>query len=112
MTIKELTNFTANKKTYKAEEGNNDDLVMTLVNFSWLMAQKFFRETVSNDVRKVLQEEQLNIIDNDIVPFGVIDNGVDDPFGDDLDAKGELWVEDRSRKYVFDNFDWNYGSKF
>ena len=114
MTIKELTNFTANKKTYKAEEGNNDDLVMTLVNFSWLMAQKFFRETVSNDMRKVLQEEQLNIIDNDIVPFGAIDNGVDDPFNDNRDVNGDLWVEDRSRKYVFDNFDWSYGqaSKF
>jgi len=103
--IKELTTFSADKRTFKAEEGNNDDMVMTLVNFSWLMAQKFFRESVQSDIRQVLQEEQLQIMDQDLVPFGAIDNGLDNDF--EKDADGELWIQDRKRSFVFDNFDWD-----
>lgn len=110
-TIKELTTFSAEKKTYKAEEGNNDDLVMTLVNFSWLMAQKFFRESVSNDIRKVLQEEQLNIMDQDLVPFGIIDNGIDDPWENPRDAQGNYWMEDRQKMYPFDDLNWDWRHK-
>jgi hypothetical protein len=102
--IKELTTFTADKRTYKAEEGTNDDLVMTLVNFSWLMAQKFFRESVSNDIRQVLQQEQLNVMDQDLVPFGVIDNGIDDPWDND---KLDGWIEDRMKLYPFDDLNWD-----
>ena len=107
-TIKELTTFAVDKKTYKAEQGSTDDIVMTLVNFAWLMAQKFFRDSVNNDVRKILQEEQLNIMDSDIVPFGIIDNGLDDPWDNPRDAAGDLWVEERRRLYPFDDFnlDW------
>jgi hypothetical protein len=102
--IKELTTFTADKRTYKAEEGTNDDLAMTLVNFSWLMAQKFFRESVSNDIRQVLQQEQLNVMDQDLVPFGVIDNGIDDPWDND---KLDGWIEDRMKLYPFDDLNWD-----
>ena len=107
-TIKEFTTFAVDKRTYKAEQGSNDDLVMTLVNFAWLMAQKFFRESMNNDIRRVLQEEQLNIMDQDLVPFGIIDNGIDDPFRNERDAAGDLWLEDRRKLYVFDdlNYDW------
>lgn len=103
--IKELTTFSADKKTFKAEEGSNDDMVMTLVNFSWLMAQKFFRESVQSDIRQVLQEEQMHIMDQDLVPFGAIDNGIDDVY--EKDADGDLWIQDRKRSFVFDNFDWD-----
>jgi hypothetical protein len=110
-TIKEFTTFAVDKKTYKAEQGSNDDLVMTLVNFAWLMAQKFFRESMNNDIRRVLQEEQLHIMDQDLVPFGIIDNGLDDPFQDERDAAGDLWVEDRRKKYVFDDFNYDWRAK-
>jgi hypothetical protein len=110
-TIKEFTTFAVDKKTYKAEQGSNDDLVMTLVNFAWLMAQKFFRESVSNDIRKVLQEEQLNIMDQDLVPFGIIDNGLDDPFENPRDAQGNYWREDRQKMYPFDDFNWDWRHK-
>jgi hypothetical protein len=102
--ITELTTFSADKKTFKAEEGNNDDLVMTLVHFGWLSAQKYFRENINNDIRKVLQQEQLNLMDQDIVPIGIIDNGIDDPFDDNMDK--DLWVEDRKKLYPFDDYNW------
>jgi hypothetical protein len=76
-TIMELTTFSAHKASFAAEEGNNDDLVMTLVNFGWLTAQKYFKESVNSDIRRTLQEEQLQIMDQDLVPFGIIDNGID-----------------------------------
>jgi hypothetical protein len=103
-TIKEFTTFCVDKKTFKAEQGSNDDIVMTLVNFSWLIAQKFFRESVNNDIRKVLQEEQMHIMDTDLVPFGIIDNGIDDPWNDD---KTDKWFGDRMKAYPFDDFNWD-----
>ena len=110
-TIKELTTFAVDKKTYKAEIGSNDDLVMTLVNFAWLMAQKFFRESMDNDIRRVLQEEQLHIMDQDLVPFGIIDNGIDDPFNDMTDPNGDIWLDDRKKLYPFDNYAYDWRTK-
>lgn len=103
-TINELMTFSADKKTFKAEQGNNDDLAMTLVHFGWLSAQKYFRENINTDIRKVLQQEQLNLMDQDITPFGIIDNGIDNPA--ERDAAGDLWIEDRQKFYPFDDFNW------
>lgn len=108
-TIMELTTFSADKKTFKAEDGNTDDLAMTLVDFGWLTSQRYFKENVNNDIRKVLQEEQMQIMDQDLVPFGIIDDGVSD-YGD-RDAQGDLWIEDRAKKYPFDNFSWDWRQK-
>lgn len=110
-TIMELMTFSADKRSFKAEEGNTDDLAMTLVNFGWLTSQRYFKENVNNDIRKVLQEEQMNIMDQDLVPFGAIDNGVDDPFDNKIDANGDRWIEDRMKFYPFDNFEWDWKSR-
>lgn len=111
-TILELTTFSAHKQSYAAEEGNNDDLVMTLVNFGWLTAQRYFKENVNNDIRKVLQEEQLHIMDQDLVPFGVIDGyqGLEND-ASERDAQGDLWVSEREKLYPFDNFSWDWQQK-
>jgi hypothetical protein len=110
-TIMELTTFSASKASFAAEEGNNDDLVMTLVNFGWLTAQKYFKESVNTDIRRTLQEEQMNIIDNDIVPFGAIDNGIDDPWEKQKDKDGDLWFEDRRNRAPFDDLNWDWRAK-
>lgn len=103
-TIQELITFSADKQTFKAEEGNNDDLAMTLVHFGWLTGQRYFKENIQNDIRQALQKEILDIMDQDLVPFGIIDNGIDSP--GDRDANGDLWMEDRSRMYPFDDLNW------
>jgi len=107
-TIMELMTFSSDKKTFKAEDGNTDDLAMTLVNFGWLTAQRYFKENVNNDIRQALQQEQMNLMDTDIVPFGIIDNGIDDPWDNTRDAQGNYWVEERRKLYPFDdyNIDW------
>lgn len=104
-TIMELTTFSADKKTFKAEEGNNDDLAMTLVHFGWLSAQRYFKENINNDIRKTLQQEQLNIMDTDITPMPIIDDGVSNP-DYEVDEFGNVWFEDRSKRYPWDDFNW------
>lgn len=110
-TIMELTTFSAEKKSFKAEEGNHDDLAMTLVNFGWLTAQRYFKENINSDIRQVLQQEQMSLMDQDLLPFGIIDNGIDDPWNNPRDAQGDLWIEDRKKLYPFDNFGWDWRQK-
>lgn len=43
-TIHELSVFSKKGNSYEAEKGEHDDLVMSLVLFSWLSDQKYFRE--------------------------------------------------------------------
>jgi hypothetical protein len=106
-TIHELSTFTAQKESYMAEEGNHDDLAMSLVMFGWLVGQRFFKETINNDVRKDMQEEQLHVYDQDMVPWGAYDNGLgqDD---EELDGLGDRWVREREALYPWDsyNIDW------
>jgi hypothetical protein len=104
-TITELTTFSADKQSFKAEEGNNDDLAMTLVHFGWLTAQRYFKENINNDIRVTLQQEQLNIMDTDLTPLPIIDNGVDNP-DYEVDEFGNVWFEDRTKRYPWDDFNW------
>jgi hypothetical protein len=102
-TIQELMTFSADKQTFKAEQGSNDDLVMTLVHFGWLTGQRYFKENINNDIRSALQREQMNIMDQDIVPFGIMDNGIDDPFNDPEQDAREKWIVSKGNRFVFDN---------
>jgi hypothetical protein len=106
-TINELITFSADKKSFKAEEGNHDDCVMTLVNFGWLTGQKYFKENINNDIRQALQKEILDVMDQDIVPFGVISGYQGEVSKDyEIDENGDVWLEDRSRRYPFDDLNW------
>lgn len=101
--IKEFTTFSVNKQTYAAEDGSNDDLVMTLVHFGWLTSQRYFKENINSDIRQAIQKDQMNLVDQDIVPFGIIDNGIDDPFKEKAEKDAELWVEERNSKFDMGN---------
>jgi hypothetical protein len=86
-TISELNTFVRVRDSYEAEEGNNDDIVMTLVLFSWLTAQKFFKESTNSDIRKRLSEDLNVSIEESMLPVGLYDDGTKDEVfrdGDDL----------------------------
>ena len=87
-TLSELTTFTANKTSFAAEDGENDDLVMTLVVFAWVATQKYFKEIVSHDIRKQIQLENLNQLDEEILPAPIIEDGRQHNF-EVMD--GDLW---------------------
>ena len=43
------------------------------------------------------------MMDQDMIPFGIIDNGLNDGF--EVDS-GDVWYEDRQKKYPFDDLNW------
>ena len=91
-TIKELTTFALQNNTYQAEEGSHDDIAMTLVIFGWLVQQRYFKEMTNMDIRKKMWEEQMETLEQDMLPFGIIDDGRDpDTF---TDNEGQTWVVD------------------
>lgn len=80
-TYSELTTFEQYKTSFAAADGANDDLVMTLVIFAWASTQQYFREIVNHDLRKQIQLENMNQIDEEVLPAPIIDDGVSDaPF--------------------------------
>ena len=98
--ISELSTFIAKGKSFEAETGSHDDLVMCLVIFSWLANQRYFKELTNIDVRGQMFTDQKNAIEADMAPFGFIDNGLDDPEGNDgyFDDAGVLWQPVTYRK--------------
>ena len=79
-TYSELTTFEQNKNSFKAAEGAYDDMVMCLVIFAWVSTQQYFKEIVNHDIRKQIQLEQMNQMDENILPAPIIDDGLENPF--------------------------------
>lgn len=75
-TYSELTTFEQYKTSFAAAEGANDDMAMTLVIFSWAATQKYFKDIVNHDLRKQIQLENMNQIDEDVLPAPIIDDGM------------------------------------
>jgi len=101
-TISELTTFIQKSNSFEAEEGCNDDLAMCLVIYAWLVAQDYFKELTDQDVRKRLYEEQKNQIEQDMAPFGFMDDGLGEEIT--IDDDGDIWKTDEygDRSYMWD----------
>ena len=87
--ISELTTFISKHNSFEAEEGCNDDLAMCLVIYAWLVAQDYFKELTDQDIRKRLYEEQKNQIEQDMAPFGFMNDGLDETSF--VDSEGDRW---------------------
>jgi len=100
--LSELTSFVANKRgtSYEAEEGRNDDLVMCLIFFAWLSQQDYFKELTDIDIRKNLYKLNEQALEDELVPFGFIDNGRDNSWDEDDEFKGGELV--KSWDYDYD----------
>lgn len=59
----EFTTFIRLNKTYGADSGAHDDLVMTLVLFGWLVTQDDFKKIANHDLRKQIQKDKLGFIE-------------------------------------------------
>jgi hypothetical protein len=98
VTVNEMLTFVAVKESFAAEEdsGCHDDTVMSLVLFGWLSAQKFFKEQVNSDMRRVLENELRTLMEADIAPFGFIDDGITEEVEITKSATGEveMWHKD------------------
>ena len=94
--IQELSTFIRKGTSWQAEEGANDDLVMCLVIFAWLSNQRYFKEMTDQVVRARLYEEQANAIEQDMAPFGFLNDGLDETYIQD--DSGEVWTPVTVRK--------------
>ena len=90
--ISELTTFISKHNSFEAEEGCNDDLAMCLVIYAWLVQSDYFKELTDQDVRKRLYEEQKNQIEQDMAPFGFLNDGLEETSF--VDKDGDRWFTD------------------
>ncbi len=66
--------------------------------------QDYFKEMTDQDVRRRIYEEQRNQIEQDMAPFGFVDDGLgEDTF---VDGEGNLWEYGSSEVDV--EYMWNY----
>ena len=102
--FQELTTFVQKKQAWEADEGYHDDLVMCMVLFAWLVMQEYFKEMTDQDIRRRIYDEQRNQIEQDMAPFGFVDDGMgDDTF---IDADGDMWSYGDKQEEV--GYMWNY----
>ncbi len=94
-TISEISTFIQRKNSYMADEGYHDDLVMPLVLFSWLTTNSYFKDLTNVNLRKEIYENRIKMIEEEVTPFGFINNGDDESDQKIIDDTGQVWYEDR-----------------
>jgi len=101
--INELSTFIVKGQSFEADDGCNDDLVACLFIFAWLTDQTYFKELTDNDIRRVMMNEQQDMLEQDMAPFGFIVNGLEDEnIGEMVDEYGTRWspiIRDSSRSW-------------
>jgi hypothetical protein len=106
--ISELTTFIQKGKSFEADSGRNDDLVMTLVIFAWAANQQYFKNITDQDIRKKLYEEKEKELEQDLLPFGFINLG-DNDLGTIKDRDGDIWFSENPLEVT--TYDW-YGGLY
>jgi hypothetical protein len=91
--IYEMFRFIENNGKYQAEEGEHDDLVMCCVLFAWMVNQDYFKELSNNDARLEVLSTADKIMNEDLLPFGFVDDVWNDPedVANDVDDTFNNW---------------------
>jgi len=89
--INEFSTFILKGQSFEAEEGHTDDLAMCCVLFGWLIEQTYFKELTDDDIRARMYHEQQHQLEQDMAPFGFIDDGVNDYGETIIDEYGTRW---------------------
>jgi len=90
-----LSTFSKKGKSYEAESGKHDDLVMCLVLFAWLSEQQYFKDYTNINTLMSLREKTEDEMEQDLAPFGFVESGRED------------FVDDDYEKFVPDAWMWN-----
>lgn len=77
-TILEISTFEARGTSFEASNGNHDDLVMNFVMFGYFAGSQQFSELTDINLKDMLFSQRMQEIENDMVPFGFVDDGIDD----------------------------------
>jgi len=89
-TISELVSFVAHKDSFAADVGHHDDLVICLVLFGWLTTQSYFKDLTDLDLRRDLYHDKIQRLEDEMTPFGFIDDGISSQKYE-IDSKGQQW---------------------
>jgi len=76
-TILEISTFVARGQSYEASDGNHDDLMMNLVMFGYFSSTQYFGDMTDINLKDMLFKKQMRDIEDDLVPFGFIDDASD-----------------------------------
>ena len=87
--VDELISFVAKRQSFEADVGHNDDLAMCLVMFSWMSSQPYFKDLMNSDIRTDIYQEKIQKIEEDMMPFGFIDDGTTQRY--EVDDSGDVW---------------------
>jgi hypothetical protein len=93
--ISEFSTFVEVKDSYAADEGYHDDLVMPLVLFGWLTTNPYFRDLTNLNIRETMYENQIRQIEDELTPFGFIDDGRESEKPEQFVMDGDLWTVEK-----------------
>jgi len=97
-TIIEMTTFVAKGSSYQAIAPNHDDLMMNLVLFAWFTTTDIFSSISDIDMKNMLYREQLQAIQDDMIPFGFIEGSRGNNRAKTFkDEDGTVWFEEETR---------------
>jgi len=91
-TIMEISTFIAKGVSFEASDGNHDDLVMNLVMFGYFVSSQLFSDMTDVNIKHMLFEQRMKEIEDDVPPFGIIDDG------SEYISQQELLKEDQYNK--------------
>ena len=74
-TILEISTFEAKGQSFEASDGNHDDLMMNLVLFGYFVSTQYFSDMTDINLKQMMFQQKMQEIENDVVPFGFIDDG-------------------------------------
>ena len=89
-TILEISTFVSKGQSYEASDGNYDDLMMNLVMFGYFVSTSYFSEMTDINLKEMMFKKKMEEIEQDIPPFGHIDDGVDNY---EKDQETKYWQE-------------------
>jgi hypothetical protein len=96
--VNELASFVSKRGSFEAETGHHDDLITSLLLFAWASNQDYFKDLTDINIREELLKEKIAKMEEDIMPFGFLEDGVEeDSFVDD---NGDVWSVDRNDGFL------------
>jgi hypothetical protein len=81
---------------------------MTLVLFGWMSTQPYFKDVTNMDIKKDIYKEQIEKIEEEMLPFGFVEDGVDDEISTTAFEDGAVWHKENAEKFWEDRM--NHGA--
>ena len=100
-TILEISTFEAKGQSFEASDGNHDDLMMNLVMFGYFVSTQYFADMTDINLKQMMFEQKMREIEDDMVPFGFIDDASDAIAA--IENKDDPWqIRDDTNRFIWD----------